>query len=98
MIVGDRTAGAVVTSISLWRDIGFERFFTYGMSVSVADVVMPDGSRLEGSGVIPDIVVLPNGRDIAERRDPQMAKALEIVGVTMDPVAAARLFRSGSDR
>lgn len=98
MIIGDRTAGAVVTSISLRRDIGFERFFTYGMSVSVADVVMPDGSRLEGVGVIPDLLVLPTGRDIAERRDPQLARALETVGVALDPLAAARLFRGGSDR
>ena len=98
-IVGDRTAGAVVTSITRWHEVGgAERVMEYGLSVSVADVKMPDGGRLENIGVMPDLIVLPTGRDIADRSDPQLARALELAGISMDAIAAAKLFRSSADR
>jgi carboxyl-terminal processing protease len=95
LIVGDRTAGKVVTSRFYSHDVGFGRVISYGASVSVADVIMPDGKRLENIGVMPDHVVVRTGADIAARRDPQMAKALELVGVTRTPEQAARLFGGG---
>jgi C-terminal processing protease CtpA/Prc len=93
-VVGDRTAGAVVTSRMFYREVGgVERVMNYAASISVADVIMPDGNRLENVGVTPDIVVLPTGEDIAAKRDPQMAKALEIVGVKVTPAEASLAVR-----
>ena len=95
IVVGDRTAGAVITSIGLGHVVGFERVLQYGMSVSVADVIMSDGQRLENVGVIPDHLVLPTAEDLASNRDPQMAKALELVGVQVTPEQAYQLARVG---
>ena len=89
-IVGDRSAGAVITAVSVGHVVGFERVLQYGASMSVADVVMIDGQRLENVGVMPDHRVLPTGSDLAARRDPQMAKALELVGVNVTPEQAAQ--------
>jgi C-terminal processing protease CtpA/Prc len=93
-VVGDRSAGAVVTSLQFTHEVGgVERVMQYGASISVADVIMPDGNRLENIGVTPDVVVLPTGEDIAAKRDPQMAKALEIVGMKMTPAEASLAVR-----
>jgi hypothetical protein len=37
--------------------------------------------------------VLPNGADLVAGRDPQLAKALSLVGVTMTPEEAGAIFR-----
>jgi C-terminal processing protease CtpA/Prc len=92
ILVGDRTMGAVVTSRFYPREVGFGRVFTYGTSISVSDVIMPDGQRLENVGVTPDHVVLPTSADLVARRDPQMVKALELVGVTMTPEEAGKIL------
>jgi C-terminal processing protease CtpA/Prc len=93
VIVGDVSAGAVVTAMRYGHTVGFERKIPYTTQISVEDVVMSDGQRLEKVGVIPDHLVLPSGADIAARRDPQMAKALSLVGVTVTAEAAGALFR-----
>ncbi len=63
------------------------------MQVSISDVVMPDGQRLEHIGVTPDHMIIPTGADMAARRDPAMAKALSVVGVTISPEEAGMFFR-----
>ena len=93
VIVGDRSAGAVVTARRYQHTVGFERVLSYTFQVSTDDVVMSDGQRLEKVGVIPDHVVLPTGGDIAARRDPQLAKALSLVGVTVSPDVAGAMYR-----
>jgi C-terminal processing protease CtpA/Prc len=94
IVVGDRTAGAVVTSRSYVHSVGFQRQMDYALQVSVLDVTMADGQRLENVGVIPDHLVLPSADDLINWRDPQMAHALKLVGYTATPEEAARLFRS----
>lgn len=94
IVVGDRTMGAVVVSRYYGHEVGFGRRVPYGASITVSDLVMSDGQRLEGVGVAPDHVVLPDGAALASRHDPQMAKALELVGVTMDAEAAGQLLRA----
>ena len=45
-------------------------------------------------GVTPDHLVLPTGADIVSRRDPQMAKALSLVGVSVSPEVAGAIYRT----
>jgi C-terminal processing protease CtpA/Prc len=98
IVVGDRSAGAV--QMARWFPHGAggsERFLEYGASITIADVVMFDGSRLERIGVVPDEIVLPTGADMAAKRDPQMARALALVGMTVTPEQAARVFHEDKD-
>lgn len=97
IIVGDRSAGAVQTARTFPHAAGYEKFLAYAASITIADVEMSDGSRLERVGVVPDEIVLPTGADMATGRDPQMARALAIVGMTVTPEQAARVFREDKD-
>ena len=92
-VVGDRTAGAVMRSRTFSHALGQQTAIFYGTSIAVADVVMPDGGRLEGVGVTPNEFMLPTGHDLAAKRDPALARALALVGVTASPERAAALFR-----
>ena len=92
IIVGDRSAGMVVTSRTWSHQAGFGRVLPYGAQISVADVVMSDGNRLEKVGVVPDTLVVPTGADLAADRDPALARALSVVGVTISPEEAGRLY------
>lgn len=97
-IVGDRSAGATMVSQIFPHEAGFERVFEYAIQVSAMDHVMPDSARLEGRGVIPDVPVLPGPTDLANRLDPAMSVALNLVGVSISAAEAARLFPEERDR
>jgi C-terminal processing protease CtpA/Prc len=90
VVVGDRSSGYVMQA--QFFPLPTEMNFQYGASITQADLIMKDGKSLEGVGVTPDYVVLPTGEDLAKERDPAMSKALALVGVNMDPTAAAKLF------
>ncbi|MCA1643482.1 MAG: hypothetical protein LC785_16385 [Acidobacteria bacterium] len=91
-VVGDRTAGAVMRSRSYSHEVGLNGIAFYGTSVTDADIVMADGKRLEGAGVTPDEVLFPTGADLAAGRDPALARAAALVGVTLFPEKAGALF------
>jgi hypothetical protein len=42
---------------------------------------------------MPDEVILPGASELAAREDPVLAVALERLGVSLDPAAAAALLR-----
>jgi carboxyl-terminal processing protease len=90
-VIGDRTAGAVRGSRGYFHAMGTQIVILYGTSVTIADVVMPDGGRLENVGVIPDELVLPTGEDIAAGNDPALARALTVLGVPTTPKQAGAL-------
>jgi C-terminal processing protease CtpA/Prc len=90
-VIGDRTAGAVRGSTGYFHAMGTQIVILYGTSVTIADVVMPDGGRLENVGVIPDELVLPTGEDIAAGNDPALARALTVLGVPTTPKQAGAL-------
>lgn len=94
IIVGDRSAGAVVTSIQPQHTVGFERVLIYGANLTISDIVMPDGNRLENVGVTPDHVVVPSGSDLTDGGDIQLAKALSLVGITTDKAGAAAMLKA----
>lgn len=94
-VIGDQTMGAVMEAVRKPLLIGNgENVITYGTSVTVADIVMSDGGRLEKTGVTPDFVVLPSAADLSAGRDPALAQALAFVGHPMDAAAAAGLYSS----
>jgi C-terminal processing protease CtpA/Prc len=64
----------------------------YGASVTIADVIMPDGASLEKTGVTPDEVVLPTATDIAAHHDPALSKAFSAAGQELTPAKAGTLF------
>lgn len=92
-VVGDRSSGAVMESKryreSQNGDIG--QIF-YGFSITEANLIMSDGKSLEHAGVVPDEMVLPTGREMADGKDPALARAAELAGLTMDPAGAGKLF------
>jgi carboxyl-terminal processing protease len=95
IVIGDRTSGQVRESLKL-RHNEFHAGSTpqYVVSVSVADLIFADGKNLEGSGVTPDIMVLPTQQDLATGRDPVLAEALKLLGHPMDPEQAGKLVRT----
>ena len=91
-VVGDRTSGMVMRSRYYGHQIGVDKVIYYGVSVTDADVLMPDGKSLEGVGVTPDELLLPTPADMAARRDPVLSRAAGLAGVKLDPAKAGALF------
>ena len=91
-IIGDRSGGAVMQSRQYSHEVGIGVYVPYGVSVTVADVLMTDGKSLEGTGVTPDELLLPTAKDLATHRDPVLSRAAAIVGLQLDAETAGRLF------
>jgi outer membrane lipoprotein-sorting protein len=52
------------------------RVLPFGLSVTVTDPIMPDGTSPAKHGVIPNIAVLPTAEDLAENRVPRPARSI----------------------
>ena len=91
-IIGDRTAGAVMTSRQYPDEVGLDVVVFYSVSITISDLIMSDGKSLEHLGVTPDEVRLPTAQDLAAGRDVVMSYAASLVGVTLDPVEAGKWF------
>jgi len=72
--------------------VGLDVVIFYGASITVSDLIMPDGKSLEKVGVTPDEVRLPTAQDLAAGRDTVLSYAASLFGVTLDPVEAGKLF------
>ena len=92
IVVGDRSAGAVMQSRQYIHEVGLETVSIYGASVTNADVIMKDGKSLEHVGVTPDELLLLTAADLAANRDPVLSRAAELAGLKLDPDAAGKLF------
>jgi carboxyl-terminal processing protease len=96
-VVGDVSAGAVMTSnfitMANSRGVpGFETLSFFAMNITIADLVMSDGKRLENVGVIPDYPVGPTGKALAERNDPVLAYAAELLKAKLSPEEAGKFY------
>lgn len=94
IVIGDRSSGSV--NVGQLRTASVRRgdYVTAGaVSVTIGDLVMPDGGRLEKTGVTPDLRVIPTQADIAAGRDPVLAKALEVIGHPVDAAEAGQLLQ-----
>lgn len=91
-VIGDRTAGAVMTSRGFDHQTGNGDVLYYGASITIGDLLMSDGKSLENVGVTPDEVVVPTGADLAAKRDPVLAHAATLAGVALDAEKAGTFF------
>lgn len=91
-VIGDRSAGAVMEARMYPFAQAVPNIILYGFSVTDADLIMKDGKSLESIGVTPDELLLPTGADLAAGRDPVLARAATLAGLTMDATAAGKLF------
>jgi carboxyl-terminal processing protease len=92
LVLGDRTAGAVMRSRIYPQQHGTEQVIYYAISVTDADIIMPDGQSLEGVGVTPDEKLLMSGYALATSQDAVLANAAARVGLKLDPKKAGSLF------
>ena len=94
-VIGDRSAGAVMTSITMGlirTDVYGFNLSTYplGMSLTIGDVIMSDGNRLEHVGVIPDVPIIPTRLALSNGYDPVLSAAAAFYGVELTPEMAGR--------
>jgi C-terminal processing protease CtpA/Prc len=92
VVIGDRTAGAVMRSRYHSYRMGRDIAVFYGASITEADFLMPDGPSLEHVGVIPDLVMVPTPADLSRKLDPVLAYAIKLAGAKLDPEKAGALF------
>lgn len=92
IVLGDVSAGAVMMSRGVGFDAGVSTVISYGMNLTRADVIMSDGKSIEHVGVIPDELIIPTGEDLAKGRDPVLARALALSGVSVSPEDAGAYF------
>jgi C-terminal processing protease CtpA/Prc len=91
-VVGDQSAGAVMEARIYPFAQGDQVMIFYGFAVTDADLIMADRHSLERTGVTPDEVVRPTAADLAAGRDPALARAAALAGLTLDATAAGRMF------
>jgi C-terminal processing protease CtpA/Prc len=96
-VVGDRSSGAVMTSnfMSLAAVRGGEGFQTYsffGLNVTIGDMIMSDGNRLEVVGVLPDFPVGPTNYALSIKSDPILSYAAMKHGVKITEEQAGTYY------
>jgi len=92
IVIGDVSSGAVMRSKQHNHGTGVDTVVFYGASITDADVIMNDGKTLERVGVTPDEIKLPTASDLAAKRDPVLAYAIGLAGVTISPEKAGDMF------
>lgn len=92
VVIGDRSAGLVMRGKSYDHQFGQDLLFYYGMVVTDADLIGPDGKSLEHVGVAPDELMLPTAEDLATRRDPVLAHAAKLAGLELSAEKAGAMF------
>lgn len=96
-VVGDVSSGAVMTSQFRTlttvrpRQPDFE-FSVFGLNLTIADIVMTDGKRLEKAGVIPDHALGPTRKAIAQRNDPVLAYAAGLLNAPITSEEAGKFY------
>lgn len=96
-VIGDISAGAVMTS-NYFRMANQRGTFSsttisfYGLNVTVADLIMSDGKRLEKVGVTPDFTIGPTARALSKKTDPVLGYAIELFGTKISDTAAGQFY------
>lgn len=96
-IIGDVSAGAVMTGVfyRMANQRGTTTSTTvsfYGLSVTIADLIMSDGNRLENVGVTPDFAIGPSARALANKLDPVLGYSIELFGAKISDAEAGQFY------
>lgn len=96
-IYGDISSGSVMTSIavpfkSVVGSLMDAAIIKIGMSITIADVIMRDGSRLENTGVVPDEILQPMALGLANETDPVLAYTAVKFGAGVSPEQAGNYY------
>ena len=97
-VVGDASAGAVMTSILVPLEtihggrFGGTHNYYGDISLTIGDLLMSDGQRLEGTGVVPDFRSLPSGQTLAQRSDPALVFAFSLCGTRISKEEAGKFY------
>jgi carboxyl-terminal processing protease len=92
LVIGDRTAGAVMESQFHAYSVGLSQRVGYGTTITVANLIMKDGVSLEHVGVTPDQEIIPTAADLRDQQDPVLSRAVQLAGAELSPEAAGKLF------
>ncbi|MEP7075329.1 MAG: S41 family peptidase [Acidobacteriota bacterium] len=92
LVIGDQTSGKVMEALTFDHYFGLDNVIGYAFSITDADLVMKDGQRLEKVGVTPDDRVVPTPLDLANSRDPVLARAAEKLGFELTAEEAGKIF------
>ncbi len=92
IVIGDRTAGAVMQAKYYDHTSGLDTVSFYGVSITDADLIMADGKSLEHMGVTPDELLLPTAMDMAKKQDLVMSRAAALIGLKLEPEKAGAMF------
>lgn len=92
MVLGDRSSGSVMGAkfYPLKECVGL--VIPFGVEITGEDLIMTDSKSLEKLGVVPDVMLLPTAADLAEGRDPVLARAAELAGAKLDSASAGKMF------
>lgn len=91
-VIGDRSPGSVMEGQLYAYKVGVEARVYFGAMITDANLVMADGHSLEGKGVIPDELALPSPDNLRRGEDPALARAAQLLGVSIPPAQAGKLF------
>lgn len=96
-VYGDYSSGAVMTSIrvpfrSVMSALSDAAIIMVSMSVTIGDVIMKDGSRIEHKGVVPDQLLQPTGVALKLKTDAVLAYAAMQMGSEISPEAAGKFY------
>jgi C-terminal processing protease CtpA/Prc len=92
VVMGDRTAGAVMEARHYSEKLGTDTVIFFGASITEWDLIMSDGKSLEHEGVTPDELVLPGPDALANGRDPILAHGAEALGARVTAEEAGKAF------
>jgi carboxyl-terminal processing protease len=92
MVLGDRSAGSVMGAKFYPLKEGIGLVIPFGIELTEEDLILTDGKSLEKQGVVPDVMLIPTAADIAEGRDPVLARAAELAGAKPDSASAGKMF------
>ncbi|HEV7904272.1 MAG TPA: S41 family peptidase [Pyrinomonadaceae bacterium] len=92
VVIGDQSAGAVMQSKYYSQEMGDSTVINYGASITNADFIMSDGKSLEHVGVTPEELLKPSAEDMANNRDPVLARAFDVLGVKVESARAGAMF------
>jgi carboxyl-terminal processing protease len=80
VLIGDRSIGRLNSAQFFWQPIGNWEAVEFGTEIAVSKTVMENGEELEGHGVTPDQLCIPEVADLKAERDPCLDRALAMPG------------------